>query len=153
MKIGLLLLLACLIYIGIDYGRRVYNDRRLQLTFEPFELTRYIFILGENVGKVQEYVDLRLASLKSKNIKLLATTNLDNSKLYRFENGDEMWVVQYEKGTLPTLTKEEIENYNNKIFFDCNLPRATVAETIIKLGLEDYAITVGICKGDDENAV
>jgi hypothetical protein len=62
-----------------------------------------------------------------------------------FNNGDELIVYKYEKAQIVPLTKHEIDSYEHKLFFACELPVGAERAVVQQLGLVDYMINVGIC--------
>jgi hypothetical protein len=63
-----------------------------------------------------------------------------------FENEDELLIYDYEIAQIVPLTQTEINNYNQKLFFDYNLPEGAERAVIESLGLVGYMINIGICK-------
>ena len=63
----------------------------------------------------------------------------------KFDNGDELLMYNYEKIKITSLSKQDIKNYVNKIFFDYKLPKGAERAIIQELGLSDHLISIGIC--------
>lgn len=145
-----ILLIIVLVYIGIDYGRLIFKVRRLQQELgeeEDYTPVRYIMV-GANESKY--IADLAALDIKAhKEAGIGIKVFMDNAKQgitkVGFENGDELIVYNYEKAQIAPLTKREVKDYAQKIFFDYKLPEGAERATIQQLGLLNYMVNIGIC--------
>ena len=145
-----ILLIAILMYIGVDYGRLIFKVRRLQQELgeeEDYTPVRYIMV-GTNESKY--IADLAALDIKAhKEVGIGIKVFTDNAKQgvtkVGFDNGDELIVYNYEKAQIAPLTKREVKDYAQKIFFDYRLPEGAERAIIQQLGLLDYMVNIGIC--------
>ena len=145
-----ILLIAALAYIGFDYGRLIFKVRRLQQELgeeEDYTPVRYIMV---GVNESQYIADLATMDIKAhKEMGINVKVFMDNAKQgitkVVFENGDELIVYNYEKAQIAPLTKREVKDYAQKIFFDYKLPEGAERAVIKQLGLLDYMVNIGIC--------
>ena len=151
--IGIIMILA-LIYIGVDYGRLVVKSRRLEqeseTTFEftPYLPTRYIMIDANESQYITDLVTMDVKAHLQAGISIkYSEENKDKGILLKtiFENGDELIVYDYNNAQIAPLTKQEINNYSQKLFFDYKLPKGAERAIIEQLGLVDYMVNIGIC--------
>lgn len=152
----LMLLIACMVYVGWDYGRLILRCKHLQENdnYTPdIDPSRFIFVQG-NSGIAKKWFETWYDSHSTAGIRLLRTFYRGNVKIYVFENNDEAWIFNYQDAQmLDRLAPDLIECYKHKMFFDKDLPKEAIGKIIEGMGFEGYLVPVGICKGDDENAI
>ena len=60
-----------------------------------------------------------------------------------------MRVYQY-GAQMDLLTKDEVTNYNVRVFFDNRLPDGAIRASIQQLGLKNYMIGFGLCDNNNK---
>ena len=140
----LAILISALIYIGIDYGRVIRRARRIEAEYSPYTPQRLLFFASE---EGQHIADLYRKAMQAReragdNIRL--SFNREGYICTVYESGDELRF--YSNGeSLEKLTKHEIEDYENRVFFDYKLPLGAIRAIIGDLGLRNYMFSFGIC--------
>lgn len=148
-----ILLIAILIFIGIDYGRLQVKYRRLiKEVSEDFEFTEYVPQRYIMIGaKKSKYIadlasmDIKAHSKVGVGIKTWIEKAEKGYNKIIFDNADELIIYEYETAQIAQLTKHERDNYAQKIFFDYKLPEGAERAVIKQLGLLDYMVNIGIC--------
>lgn len=149
-----ILLLCGLVFIGIDYGRLIAKSRRIEqelvedIELNPYTPTRYIMICAESDSCLLDLAEMAVRAHLKSGIKVMLQTDQEKSRgciTTIFGNGDELIVYDYNIAKFEKLTKDERDNYAQRIFFDHKLPEGAERAIIEKLGLVDYMISVGIC--------
>ena len=147
-----LLLMALLVYLGIDYGRMCYQQWKMkrngELPFEIYTPVRYIFIGAGNGARVQE--------LKRMDIEAHAQAGIDIKKQHYgrgyekiiYDNKDEILYYCWGEAPIDALSARDIGSHKTKIFFDNELPQGAERACIKELGLNNYMVSIGICDRD-----
>ena len=146
-----ILLVALLIYIGFDYGRLVINNRRLQSYIgeedTKYTPSRHIMVRSSEGFYISKLAKMSLSAHQVADIGIKSYNEDKDGKYMKivFNNKDEL--IVYEYGTMPIgrLSKQEIDNYEHKIFFDYKLPEGAERAIIEQLGLTNYMVSIGIC--------
>ena len=145
-----ILLIAILVYIGVDYGRLMVKTRRLQQELgEEVEYTptRYIMVGSNESQYIADLAKMDIQAHKDADIgiKIFMDNAEQGTTKVGFDNGDELIVYNYEKAQIIPLTQNEVKDYAQKIFFDYKLPEGAERAIIQQLGLLDYMVNIGIC--------
>lgn len=145
-----ILLIALLVYIGVDHGRLIVKVRRLQQELgeeEDYTPVRYIMVGADGSKYIADLAAMDIKAHKEAGISVKMF--MDNAKQgitkVVFDNRDELIVYNYEKAQIAPLTKREVKDYAQKIFFDYKLPEGAERAIIQQLGLLDYMVNIGIC--------
>lgn len=145
------ILLALLVYLGVDYAflwRRCKQIEKAQDIEQEHTPTRYIFIDSRAQDGLANVRDLCAAAHKAAQIDTLSWDSAVGIEKVYYVNGDEIWNICYEDAQIDRLAPDQIKECSIKIFVNDKLPKEAIYEVIYQLGLQNYAITVGICKGD-----
>lgn len=146
-----ILLIGCLVYIGIDYGRMVYKSRVGGQTIEytPYSPIRHIFIAQGDNSAAKDLFKASIQAHCKAGYKIETEKARFDQKTTHivWDNGDEELMYFYGVSPIDQLATAQIKEYEHKIFFDSDLPEGAERAVIKALGLEDYMIQVGICKG------
>lgn len=149
-----ILLICGLVFIGIDYGRLIIKNRRLEqalvedVELNPYTPTRYIMICAEPGSCLLDLAEMSVRAHLKSGITIMLQEDKEMTGGYVktiFGNGDELIVYDYNNAKIEKLTKQERDDYAQRIFFDHKLPEGAERAIIEKLGLVDYMISVGIC--------
>lgn len=152
-----LILIAALIYIGIDYGRMVYKTRIAQeevYQLEPYVPIRNIFVAQQGSQHIQ---DLIMSSYEShiKNGDMVKSTMADEDKGYThiwFKSGDEIVSIRYQEDmSIARMKGRKLTDYINRVFFDDELPDSAIRDTVAQLGLKKYMFSFGLVQKEKEN--
>lgn len=146
-----ILLIGCLVYIGIDYGCMVYKTKCRQTVIEytPYTPIRHIFIAQGDNSMAEDLFEASIQAHCKAGYKIeTERAHVDQKTTYIvWDNGDEELIYFYGTSPIDQLAPAQIKEYEHKLFFDSDLPIGAERAVIKALGLEDYMIQVGICKG------
>lgn len=146
MNIVLGLLIVALIYIGIEYGTLVFEHRRQQKD-DIYTPTRYIMIKTRDGNYIDDLAQLDIDAHKAAGVEVEQVVRKHEQGYTKtiFLNKDELVVYDYNEAQILPLTQLELNNYNQKIFFDYKLPKGAERAIIQQLGLLNYMVNIGIC--------
>ena len=147
-----LLILAIAIYLGVDYGRLIYQNRKLRdecdLSFELYTPVRYIFI-GMNDGeRVQTLKRMDIEAHVAAKVAMTQHFLQPGSEKIVYENDDEIFYYEWGSTAIEPLKSTELSSHRTKIFFDIQLPEGAERAVIKALGLTNYMVSIGICDRD-----
>lgn len=146
-----LFLVVLLIYIGFDYGRLIINNRRLQnyVGEEDTKYTpsRHIMFRSSEGFYISKLAKMSLSAHQIADVGIKSYNEDQDGKYMKivFDNKDELIVYEYGAMPIDRLSKQEIDNYEHKIFFDYKLPEGAERAIIEQLGLTNYMVNIGIC--------
>lgn len=146
-----ILLIGCLVYIGVDYGRMIYKSRVEEQVIEyaPYTPIRHIFIVHGDNSTVEDLFEASIQAHCKAGCKIeTERAHVDQKTTHIiWDNGDEELIYFYGISPIDKLAPAQIKAYEHKLFFDGGLPVGAERAVIKALGLEDYMIQIGICKG------
>lgn len=145
-----IILIMLLVYIGFDYGRLIAKNKHLQngvLELENNTPTRYIMVGARDSQYITYLATLDIDAHAQAGVLVKYSEENKEKGIQKivFENDDELIVYDYENAQVIPLTKKEINDYSQKIFFDYRLPDGAERAIIKQLGLLDYMVNIGIC--------
>lgn len=146
-----ILVIGCLVYIGIDYGRLVYKSKCSDqiIEYTPHAPIRHIFVAAKDNSTVEDLFEVSInAHCKAGCTIKTERAHVDQKTTHIiWDNEDEELFILYGTSPIDQLTAAQIKECEHKLFFDNNLPEGAERAVIKALGLEDYMVQIGICKG------
>lgn len=147
--LGILMLLG-LLYIGIEYGCLLRENKRLRegvQEIDEYTPVRYIMIGAKGSSHIADLSITTVQAHSAVGVGIKCIYEKDEEKVVKtfFENGDELFIYQYGVAPIDALSKGQIDGFINRIFFDYNLPQGAERAVIEQLGLVDYMVNIGIC--------
>ena len=137
-----------MLFLGVSYGLMILENKALRQhrDQELYTPSHQIFIYQRNDGYIQELINICICAHKAEGIEIKEQAYNENSYgfVLQYENGDVMRVYQY-GAQMDLLTKDQVTNYNVRVFFDNRLPDGAIRASIQQLGLKNYMIGFGLC--------
>lgn len=150
----MVLVLIAMGYIGADYARLLIQCKKLKNyisekidTEEETVKARFVFV-GEkdsSVGRLMYMCESAHARVNVKERVRIGSIT-DTLEIF-YDNGNELYYYNPSAPIIP-FPEDRVEDFDIKVFFDEGVSGEKMKQTIIALGLTNYAATICICKGD-----
>ena len=119
------------------------------IEYTPYSPIRHIFVARGDNSAARGLYEASIQAHRKAGYKIETEDACVDQKMTHiiWDNGDEELIYVYGISPIDKLAPAQIKEYEHNIFFDSDLPKGAERAVIKALGLEDYMIQIGICKG------
>ena len=142
-----------LVYVTIAHSALLYDNYLMKQVLDnvPKQPNRYIFFYGKNSTHMHKLIKTSWNTHHKAKVQPLIINEEDGFAYVKFDNDNEIIAIEVDnKKTIQKLTREQIKEYNNKVFVDAYIKAETAFNALGALGLRNYMIEVGFV---DEKSV
>ena len=143
--IGIVFVIFAVLYLAFDHGRLLFTTRSLQSNVTKVP-TRQIFCYKQGSQHVEELINVSITTALNHGFKTkeaVGSRGFGSWKII-YENGCEVWGIDYNDLQNSPLSKEQLTEYKNMVFVDCELPEEAIAAVINNLGFRGYLVQLGV---------